>query len=86
MCLLSGFRQGYSIQHALFSVRDTLKKCLDETGLVGTIMMDLSKAYDYIPYDLLIAKLEAYGFMKITLNQRIAHQSATQYGYHRAPF
>ena len=62
--LLSGFRQGYSTQHALFRVVETWKKCLDMSGIVGTIPMDLSKAYDCIPHDLLIAKLEAYGFKK----------------------
>ena len=34
---------------------------------VGTILMDISKAYDCIPYEL-IAKLEAYGLHKNSLN------------------
>ena len=38
------------------------KKCLDNSGMVGTVLMDLSKAYDCLPHDLLIAKLEAYVF------------------------
>ena len=32
------------------------------TSIDGTILMGLSKAYEYIPHDLLIAKLEAYGY------------------------
>ena len=60
--LLSGFRQGHSTQNALFRVVEIWKKHLDMTGIVGTILMDLSKAYDCIPHDLLIAKLEAYEF------------------------
>ena len=58
--LLSGFRQGYSTQHPLFRVVEKWKKHLDMMGIVGTILMDLSKAYDCIPHDLLIAKLDAY--------------------------
>ena len=34
--------------------------------------MDLSKAYDCIPHECLIAELEAYGLHKISLNL-IAH-------------
>jgi hypothetical protein len=44
------------------------RKALDEKKVVGGVLTDLSKAFDCLPHDLLIAKLHAYGFDKSALN------------------
>ena len=54
--LLCGFRKAHSTQHALFRLLQKWQKELDSSGIVGTILMDLSKAYDCLPHDLIIAK------------------------------
>ena len=59
--LLCGFRKRYSTQHALLQLLRSWQKSLDKGHVVGTILMDLSKAYDCLPHDLMIAKLSAYG-------------------------
>ena len=66
--LLCGFRKAHSTQHALFKLLQRWQKELDNSGLVGTILMDLSKAYDCLPHDLIIAKFEAYGLSKSSLS------------------
>ena len=38
------------------------KLAIDDKGYAGAIITDLSKAFDCLKYDLLIAKLDAYGF------------------------
>ena len=60
--LLCAFRNGHITQHVLFQLTETCRKTLDEKRVVGMVLMDLSKAYDSLPHDLLIAKLAAYGF------------------------
>ena len=57
-----GFRKGYSAQHCLLVMIEKWKKVLGNGGAFGALLTDLSKAFDYIPHDLIIAKLEAYGF------------------------
>ena len=44
------------------------RQALDEHKVAGADLTDLSKAFDCIPHDLLIAKLQAYGFGKSALN------------------
>ena len=66
--IFCGFRKARDTQHALFMLRHSWKKESDQKGFVGTILMGLSKAYDYIQHDLLIAKLECYGIDKIELS------------------
>ena len=43
------------------------KKIVDNGGVFGTLLTDLSTAFDCTSHDLIIAKLEAYGFHTDTL-------------------
>ena len=64
---LCGYRKGYSAQHALLALIEKWRESLDKKGFAGGVIMDLSKAFDTINHDLLIAKLSAYGFEKSAL-------------------
>ena len=64
---LCGYRKGYNTQTALLSLIEKWKSILDRSGFAGGILMDLSKAFDTINHELLVAKLHAYGFDKNSL-------------------
>ena len=59
---LCGYRKGYNPQHALLTLLENWRTMLDRRGYGGAVLMDLSKAFDTLNHDLLIAKLHAYGF------------------------
>ena len=58
---LCGFRSRYSTQHTLSNLLFNRQNGLDKPGVVGAILMDLSKAFDCLPHNVIIAKLQAYG-------------------------
>ena len=63
-----GFRKGFSTQNCLLYMIENWKESLDQGGHYGALLTDLSKAFDCIMHDLLIAKLQAYGFDNDSLN------------------
>ena len=58
---MSGFLKGHSCCTALVKMIDDWRLALDSKKVTGSIAIDLSKAFDSICHNLLLAKLSAYG-------------------------
>ena len=56
-----GFRKGFSAQHCLVSMLEKWKSATDNKKSFEAVLTDLSKAFDCLSHDLLIAKLNASG-------------------------
>ena len=66
---LCAYRKGCNSEDALLRLLENWRNHLDKKEIVGTILCDLSKAFDTLPHDLIIAKLAAYGFGDRALKQ-----------------
>ena len=61
---ICGFRKGQGTQHCPLFMMESLKKALDKGLCTGTLLTDLSKAFDCISH----AKSHAYGFSRESLH------------------
>ena len=57
-----GFRKGYNTQQYLLVLLKKWKTALDKGKVFGALLTDFTKAFDCLNHELLIAKLNAYGF------------------------
>ena len=54
---LSAFRPGCGCQSVFLRILEDCPKALDDNLYEATVLMDLSKAFDCLPHDLLLLKL-----------------------------
>ena len=63
----SGFRKGFHPQQCVASMVEKWCKAIDSGGCFGAFLTDLSKGFDCLLHELLIAKLHAYRFVMKSL-------------------
>jgi len=59
---LSEFTKGNNCQNVLLRLIDKCKSNIDDAGISGALLTDLSKAFDNQSYRLSVAKLNVYRF------------------------
>ena len=57
-----GFRKGFSTQHSPLFMLEKWKRAVDNGKVFGILLTNLSKAFDSLSHENLLAKLHAYGF------------------------
>ena len=58
---ITGFRKSHGTQHSLMTMLEKWKSALDKGENICVLFMYLSKTFDTIYHDLLLAELKAYG-------------------------
>ena len=58
---ISAYRKNYGCERTLLRPKEDWRASLDNKELVAVISLDLSKAFDCVPHELLVANLKEYG-------------------------
>ena len=61
-----GFRQQYSISHALINITENIRKALEDGNMGCRVFVDLQKAFDTVDHQILLAKLNHYGIRGVS--------------------
>ena len=59
---ITRFRKSHGTQHSLITILKKKKSALDKEKNICVLVMDLSKLFDTIHQDILLAKLKIYWF------------------------
>ena len=70
---ITGFRKLHGSQHSIVTLLEKWRKALDKKEYICVLLMDLSKAFDTINHNLLLAKLHTYGFSKNALSRMCSY-------------
>ena len=62
------YRKHHGCDTALLSLTEAWRKELDDRKIIGLVYMDLSKAFDSLPHDLIVKKFKEYGADERTAN------------------
>ena len=74
-------REGFNAQHCLVSMIEKCKENMDNGRAFGDLMTDLSKAFGCLHNELLIAKIDDYGFYLKSMRLIQQYVSCRQQGF-----